>query len=76
MRRRRLRGTQPKPPFRNRVEGARTLSLVLRKIGFSGAEIAGMPMQEAFGYIDAFESLNKREPRGKTYKVRRGGKGE
>ena len=33
-----------------------------------------MPMQAAFEYIDAFEALNKREAKGKTYKVRRPGK--
>lgn len=76
MRRSRFRGTKPRRPFRSRVEVSCTLSLVLRKIGFSGAEIAGMPMCAAFEYIDAFEALNKREGRGKIYKVRRPGKGD
>jgi hypothetical protein len=46
------------------------LQLVLRKLGFTGGEIAAMPKGEALAWLEANRELNNPAPK-KTYKILR-----
>lgn len=54
---------------------ARKTFLALMKLGFAPEDIACMPCGEAIEYLEAFSSIVNPQKPGKTYKVRRKGKG-
>jgi hypothetical protein len=53
----------------------RKISIALRRMGFSGDEIRTMPLEEALEYLGAFSEVLNPGKGGKTYQVRRRGKG-